>query len=42
MREGEINRERTVRVQAGQEGAREISKPAGSRSCKDGDPTRQV
>lgn len=35
-------RESTVRVQAGQEGARDISTPAGSRSCEDGNPTGQV
>lgn len=31
-----------ARVQAGQQGAQDISTPAGSRSCKDGDPTGQV
>lgn len=45
MREREMREregERSVRAQAGQEGAWDISTPAGSRSCKDGDPTRQV
>lgn len=40
---GEIeSRGGTVRAQARKARAQDISTPAGSRSCKDGDPTRQV